>query len=94
MSECVFDEMADVWRHPVVIRSRVGEFSGGLLHARTMANIDSQGLGPSGMFYLSGKAAYPTNELVAWMKEKYQKENHVSISADQSLSNLGLIQSR
>jgi hypothetical protein len=94
MSECLFDEMAEVWRHPVVIRSRVGEFSGGLLHARTMANLDSQGLGPSGMFYLSKKAAYPTSELVVWMKERYYKENPVSVSPDQSVSHLGLIQSR
>lgn len=38
-----FKEFAKNWTAPIVARSQVKEFSGGLLHPRTMANIDCEG---------------------------------------------------
>ena len=88
----MFDDMAEVWKHPVVVRSDVGRFSGGLLHPRTMANLDSLGLGPRGMFYLARKVAYPTNELVDWMKEKYRQENFNPTHSEQNEPRPGFMQ--
>ena len=42
----IFKEMAEAWGRPLVPRMNVDEFSGGLLHPRTMANLDSLGEGP------------------------------------------------
>jgi hypothetical protein len=75
MGECIFDEMARVWNHPVVVRSLVGDFSKGLLQPKTLANLDSAGQGPDGRFNFAQKVAYRTEELVEWMKAKYIREN-------------------
>lgn len=34
---------------PIIARGEVGKITGGLLHPRTCANLDSQGLGPKGV---------------------------------------------
>lgn len=63
------DELATAWGAPIVARTEVARFSGGLLNPRTMANLDSLGKGPGKVVY-GGKAAYPTMRLIAWMKER------------------------
>ncbi|MGX9366275.1 hypothetical protein ACTVJH_09545 [Desulfoplanes sp. PS50] len=55
------------WKSPFVARTHVGEFSGGLLHPRTMANLDSQKKGPSRRIRLGRSIAYPVDELLLWM---------------------------
>ena len=66
------DSLTEHWPSPIVARSQVGVFSGGLLHPRTMANLDSLGEGP-GKILIGNRACYSTCKLVAWMKER-QKE--------------------
>ena len=66
------DTLMENWPSTIVARSQVGVFSGGLLHPRTMANLDSLGKGP-GKMMVGNRACYSTRKLVAWMKNR-QKE--------------------
>ncbi|MGD0822499.1 MAG: hypothetical protein ABSA71_17330 [Desulfomonilia bacterium] len=60
------------WEAPYVVRRQkeLDKFSGGILNARTLANLDSKGLGPKGRVKIGKKVAYPTLSLVAWMEER------------------------
>lgn len=69
----VIEEIAKRWPSPVVARCKVEEFSGGFLHPRTMANLDSRGDGPR-RFRYGRKVAYPLggpNGLVEWMLRRH-----------------------
>jgi hypothetical protein len=59
------------WPSPYVSRDKVGEFSGGILHPRTMANLDSLGQGPKGRIRMNGKKiTYPVDELINWLEAR------------------------
>jgi len=66
------NELAEAWGAPIVARKDVGKFSGGLLHPRTMANLDSLQKGP-GKVVVGDRVCYATKELVAWMKNRRSK---------------------
>jgi hypothetical protein len=63
-------KLADKWPSTLVARDKVGVFSGGLLHPRTMANHDSAGTGVKGRFRLGRKIAYPVPALLEWMESR------------------------
>ena len=67
-SQDVFDRLAQGWGSTLVARHEVARFSGGVLHPRTMANVDSLGLGPDGMIRIGKKVAYDKALLVEWMR--------------------------
>jgi hypothetical protein len=67
-----FDILADNWTSGIVARSEVGRFSGGLLHPRTMANLDSLGTG-AGKIMVGNRACYSTRKLISWMKARQHK---------------------
>jgi hypothetical protein len=67
------DTLADNWPSPIVARSEIKNFSGGLLHPRTLANLDSLNKGP-GKILIGNRACYSTRQLVAWMKERQHKQ--------------------
>ncbi|MGO9373798.1 MAG: hypothetical protein ACLQBD_17040 [Syntrophobacteraceae bacterium] len=69
MSEPKFNYhmMVARWGSPYVAREKVGEFSGGILHPRTLANLDSKGLGPKGRIRVGRKVAYDVVELCRWL---------------------------
>jgi hypothetical protein len=62
--------LKDSWSASYVERQQVGAFSGGILHPRTMANLDSLGQGPEGRIRVGQKIAYPVSELIAWMESR------------------------
>lgn len=62
--------MATRWPSPYVAREKVGEFTGGILTPKTMANLDSLNLGVKGRIKVGRKVAYPTNELIAWLESR------------------------
>ena len=62
--------LAEKWPSGIVARERVGDFSGGLLNPRTLANLDSQGLGPKKRIRFGKKIAYPVDSLIEWMQER------------------------
>ena len=65
-----FSDLEKSWASPYVARKCVSEFSGGILHPRTMSNFDSKGTGPKGRIRLGRVIAYPVHELVNWMEAR------------------------
>ena len=72
MKKFDFQSFKENWKAPVVSRSQVGEFSGGLLHPRSLANLDCLGEGPERIRF-GKKIAYPTDALVEWMKVRFSE---------------------
>ncbi len=66
----IFDELVKRWPSPLVAREEVERFSGGILHPRTMSNLDSKMEGPKGRIRIGRKIAYSTDELARWMRER------------------------
>ncbi len=68
----ILDELADRWSSPLVAREQriLDQFSGGLLNARTLANLDSLGKGPTGRIRIGKKVCYPTKNLVEWLQHR------------------------
>ena len=56
------------WPSPFVERQQVAKFSGGILHPRTMSNLDSRGTGCPGRIRIGKKVAYPIDSLIKWME--------------------------
>jgi len=64
-----FGELKRKWPAPVVSRSEVAKFSGGLLNPRSLANKNSLGTGPR-YHRLGRKVFYAVDDLVSWMQEQ------------------------
>lgn len=69
--EC-FRKMADRWPSTIVARSEVSRFSGGVLTPGTMANLDSQKLGPK-KIRVGRKIAYPVDALIDWIQTRIKE---------------------
>jgi hypothetical protein len=50
-----------------VPRGQVQTITNGLYTAGTMANIDSEGEGPEGAFYIGRKKCYPVDSFCEWL---------------------------
>ncbi|MBE1426114.1 hypothetical protein H4684_002775 [Desulfomicrobium macestii] len=68
-----FNELAAKWGKPFVPRTKVGIFSEGLLHPRTLANLDCLGIGP-GKIIMGKRVFYKTPDLIAWMQGRVKKQ--------------------
>lgn len=65
----LYKRLIDSWPAPIVARSQVGNFSGGLLHPRGMSNRDCAGGGPRKMT-IGGRVCYDRNELAEWIADR------------------------
>lgn len=61
------------WPSTLVARSEVSRFSGGILSARYLANLDSRGIGIAERIRIGRKIAYPIDSLVRFLQEKATK---------------------
>lgn len=61
-----FQELSKRWPSAIVARHEVAKFTGGLLNARTLANLDSLNEGPP-RGRCGRKVFYPVDELVKWL---------------------------
>lgn len=66
----IFQKMVEAWPSPIVARTEVSVFSGGLLNEKTMANSDSLGVGVVGRFRIGRKVVYPVSELIKWLEAR------------------------
>ena len=66
-------KLIDSWPSPIVARSQVGVFSGGLLHPRTMSNLDNLGKGP-GKITIGRNVVYDRDALAAWIESRMRKD--------------------
>lgn len=65
---------ADKWKAPYVSRGEIYTFSGGLITPKTIANLDSLGLGPAGRLRIGGRRiGYEVNELVRWLESRSER---------------------
>ena len=53
-----------------ILRTNLSEKTGGLLHGRTMANLDSQKIGIPGKISIGRKVAYPVQSVVEYLQSK------------------------
>lgn len=65
-----FKGMADRWPSSHVARERIGDFTGGLVNPKYLANLDSQGLGPGGRFRVGRKVVYPVQSVIQWLENR------------------------
>jgi len=70
--EKMFQKMEE--EYPLIIfRSSVAQLTEGGINPRTLANLDSQGLGPDGMFYVGRKAAYFRANYIRWIRSRVHR---------------------
>lgn len=65
-----FSTMAANWPSPYIVRQEVERFTGGIVNAKYLANLDSRGEGPPGRVKVGRKVAYPVNSFVAWLESR------------------------
>ncbi len=53
-----------------ILRTKLSEKTGGLLHGRTMANLDSLGEGIPGKISIGRKVAYPVQSVVEYLQSR------------------------
>jgi hypothetical protein len=63
-------EMANRWPSSIVARENVREFTGGVLNPKTLANLDSQGVGPKGRFTIGRKVVYNVCDLLTFLESR------------------------
>jgi hypothetical protein len=61
-------KLIEKWPSAYVVRSEVARFTGGMIQPGTLANLDSQGLGPEGKIRVARKVAYEVLSLVRWLE--------------------------
>jgi len=57
---------------PVISREVAARLSGGLVTAKTLANLDSQGLGPADRVRCGRKVGYPAECFSRWLANRLQ----------------------
>jgi hypothetical protein len=62
--------MAEKWPSPIVARTEIKNFTGGVINSKYVANLDSQGLGPAGRFRIGRKVAYPISAVIEWLESR------------------------
>ncbi len=58
---------------PIFARKEVGRLTGGLVAAGTMANLDSQGLGPSRRIRTGRHVIYERDSFIAWLRSRIRQ---------------------
>ncbi len=59
---------------PIVFpRKDVGRLTGGIVHPRTCANLDSQGKGPEGRFRVGKIVCYDRDSFICWLLTRVTK---------------------
>lgn len=62
--------LATRWPSSHVAREKVGEFTGGIITPKTLANLDSIGAGPEGRITVGRKVAYSVAEFITWLESR------------------------
>ncbi len=65
-----FSKLFEKWPSPLVARTELSRFSGGLLNSKTLANLDSAGTGPAGRVRIGRKICYTVSKLVEWLESR------------------------
>ena len=68
------------WPSAIVARSKVQDFTGGLIKGTTIANLDSMGDGPPETVRIGRAVGYPVDSFVAWLERRVAAK-HENVSA-------------
>jgi len=63
-------DLANHWPSAFVSRQEVRNFSGGIINEKTLANLDSLGMGPAGRIRIGRKIAYSVSSLIMWLESR------------------------
>ena len=66
----IFTEMVNRWPSHIVARREVGNFTGGLIKPKFLANQDSLGTGPAEKIEVCGRVAYSAQSLADWLRSR------------------------
>lgn len=67
------------WKSPFVTRDQLYDLTGGMIHPKTIRNLDAIGEGIKGKFAIGKrKVAYPVENVIAWLEARYNKLNKPS----------------
>ncbi|MCX5880578.1 MAG: hypothetical protein NTU74_01820 [Deltaproteobacteria bacterium] len=70
----VLDSLADKWPSNLVARAELDKLTGGILHGRTMANIESREDSDSIPRFRAGKKVfYQVSDVIDFLKRKIEK---------------------
>ena len=58
----------------ILTRNKIHELTGGLISAKTLANLDSEGEGIHPRLRIGGKIAYPKEATITWLKQRCKIE--------------------
>ena len=67
--------LAERWPSAFVARQEARKFSGGIISEKSLANLDSQGLGPAGRLRIGRKIAYSVSSLIEWLESRATRLN-------------------
>jgi len=67
--------LADKWPSSLVARQEAKKFSGGIISEKTLANLDSQGIGPAGRLRIGRKVAYSVSSLIEFLEGRATRLN-------------------
>lgn len=56
---------------PFIARAQVGNFLGGLITPKTLANADAKGIGPQIAWAVGAKIVYSREALVSWLGDNF-----------------------
>jgi hypothetical protein len=73
MNQNFFSHLADKWPSSLVARTKISDFTGGIVSEKYIANLDSQGLGPAGRIRIGRKIAYPVSSVISWLEGRSEK---------------------
>ena len=62
--------LAKAWPSPIIPRTKASDFTGGVIGAKYLANLDSQGQGPPGRFKIGRKTVYPVKQFIEWLEDR------------------------
>ena len=65
----ILKTLADKWPSSIVARTEVERFSGGLINAKYISNLDSAGQGPVRV-KVGRKVVYPVDSLIIWLENR------------------------
>lgn len=73
-------KMADRWPSGAVAREEVDRFTGGAITPKSMANLDSQGLGCES-FLIGRKRVYDVDVFIDWLAERMGEKSKKAAEA-------------
>ena len=73
MAKDIWQEMKARWPSAIVSRQEAGQFSGGAVSPKFLANVDSLKQGPKRRFNIGKKVCYPVDSLIDWLRARASK---------------------